>query len=365
MVQLYLRNIHCHEETDEVGADEPYVLVTAVNLASSIPVQGFPVPLPAFDVVRYGFDDVDDEETHPAPGSSQSFWGINGQPSPLSDPDNAIFIVSLMENDDGDPEALRGVIKGIVGGSILGSLTADRGTKVAALLRDINSAMGTPTGAPNFDDKIGIAELRFSADELVRAEAGQTIQKSINIEGDGGRYELLFEGRNFQASRWSGVADNWRSLGGMFPVGAPVTAVSRKPGQLDLFVCGNDGRVYTSWWSQGQDWSGINDNWRAIGGFFPAGAKVAAVARTPDNLDLFICGNDGRVYTSWWSQGQDWSGINDNWRSIGGVFPAGAPVAAVARTPDNLDLFICGNDGRVYTSWWFAGVDWSGINDNW
>jgi hypothetical protein len=365
MIQIYLRSIHSHEETDEVGADEPYVLVTAVNLSSSVRVSGFPFPLPAFEVVRYGFNDVDDEETHTAPGASQSFWGINGQPDNLTDPNNAIFIISLMENDDGDPEALRGIVKGVVGGSILGSLTLNRAGKVAALIRDVNSAMGTPTGAPSFDDKIGLLELRFSADELRRAEAGEAVQQSINIDGDGGRFELVFEARNLQASRWSGVGDNWRSLGGIFPVGAPVTAVSRNPGQLDLFVCGNDGRVYTSWWSQGQDWSGVNDNWRSIGGFFPPGAKVAAVARTPDNLDLFICGNDGRVYTSWWSQGQDWSGVNDNWRSIGGFFPPGAPLSAVARTGNNLDLFICGNDGRVYTSWWFAGVDWSGVNDNW
>ncbi len=164
---------------------------------------------------------------------------------------------------------------------------------------------------------------------------------------------------------WSGLFDHWRSVGGFFPAGAPIAAVSRKPGQLDLFVCGNDGRVYTSWWTEGQDWSGINDNWRSIGGVFPPGARLAAVARTPDNLDVFICGNDGRVYTSWWSAGADWSGINDDWRSIGGFFPAGAPLSAVARTPNNLDVFVCGNDGRVYTSWWFAGADWSGINDDW
>jgi hypothetical protein len=102
----------------------------------------------------------------------------------------------------------------------------------------------------------------------------------------------------------------------------------------------------------GADWSGINDNWRSIGGVFPHGAPVAATSRNPGNLDLFITGNDGRVYTSWWYAGSDWSGINDNWRSIGGVFPHGAPVAATSRNPDNLDLFITGNDGRVYTSWW-------------
>ena len=32
MIQVYLSNLHCDEETDEVGADEPYVFVTAVNL---------------------------------------------------------------------------------------------------------------------------------------------------------------------------------------------------------------------------------------------------------------------------------------------------------------------------------------------
>jgi len=90
---------------------------------------------------------------------------------------------------------------------------------------------------------------------------------------------------------------------------------------LDLFVTGNDGRVYTSWWHEGQDWSGINNNWRAIGGFFPVGTTVTAVARETDQLDLFITGNDGRVYTSWWHEGGDWSGINNNWRPIGGFFP--------------------------------------------
>ncbi|MBE8965196.1 hypothetical protein IQ277_02755 [Nostocales cyanobacterium LEGE 12452] len=102
-----------------------------------------------------------------------------------------------------------------------------------------------------------------------------------------------------------------------------VSAVARKSEQLDLFVVGNDGRVYTSWWQEGVgDWSGVNNNWRPIGGFFPVDARVSAVARRPGILDLFVVGNDGRVYTSWWQEGvSDWSGINNNWRSIGGFFP--------------------------------------------
>ncbi|WP_255294263.1 M12 family metallopeptidase [Bacillus toyonensis] len=164
---------------------------------------------------------------------------------------------------------------------------------------------------------------------------------------------------------WSSITDNWRPLGGSFPVGAPVSAVARGPMNLDLFVVGNDGQVYTSWWHDGIDWSSITDNWRPLGGSFPVGAPVSAVARGPMNLDLFVVGNDGQVYTSWWHDGIDWSSITDNWRPLGGSFSAGAPVSAVARGPMNLDLFAVGNDGQVYTSWWHDGIDWSSITDNW
>lgn len=166
-------------------------------------------------------------------------------------------------------------------------------------------------------------------------------------------------------SDWSGINNNWRPIGGFFPVGAPLAAVSRHGDQLDLFVIGNDGVVYTSWWTAGSDWSGINNNWRPIGGFFPVGAALSAVSRHQDQLDLFVIGNDGVVYTSWWTAGSDWSGINNNWRPIGGFFPQGAVVSAVSRHRDQLDLFVVGNDGVVYTSWWTLGSDWSGINNNW
>jgi hypothetical protein len=164
-------------------------------------------------------------------------------------------------------------------------------------------------------------------------------------------------------SDWSGVNNNWRPIGGVFPIGATVTPVSRHRDQLDLFVTGNDGVVYTSWWTAGQDWSGLN-GWRPIGGVFPPDSTIGAVSRNEDQLDLFVVGYDGVVYTSWWTAGRDWSGLR-GWRPIGGFFPMGAEVSAVSRHADQLDLFITGNDGVVYTSWWTAGWDWSGVNNNW
>ena len=59
--------------------------------------------------------------------------------------------------------------------------------------------MGTPTGAPNFDDKIGgPQELRFSVEELIQAESGQTVSTTLTFEGDGGRYTLTFAARTFE-----------------------------------------------------------------------------------------------------------------------------------------------------------------------
>lgn len=210
----------------------------------------------------------------------------------------------------------------------------------------------------------------FPPGATVAAVARSPQQLDVFICGhDGQVYTTWWPGNDHK--RWQSVINNsWLSIGGTFPAGAPLTVVARSPSQLDLFVCGLDGRVYTAWWPAGPDsrWSSVvNSGWRSIGGVFPPGTPIAAVARTKDQLDLFICGHDGRVYTSWWpdTTTNDWSGIGDHWRAIGGFFPPGAPVAAVARASDHLDLFICGLDGQVYTSWWSASTDWSGIGNSW
>lgn len=158
---------------------------------------------------------------------------------------------------------------------------------------------------------------------------------------------------------WSGY-HGWSNIGGIFPNGAPITQVQRHPDNIDLFICGNDGHVYTAWWHSGQEWSGLN-GWRDIGGTFPPGARVTAVSRHSGHIELVICGNNGRVYVAWWYAGNDWSGLG-GWRDIGGTFPAGAPVTALSKAPNSIDLFITGNDGHVYTSWWYEGSDWSGLN---
>jgi hypothetical protein len=55
-ITLAVKEIKCLEETDEVGSDEPYVLVVAVD---------FQPLVPNVEATLYGFwDDVDTGETH-------------------------------------------------------------------------------------------------------------------------------------------------------------------------------------------------------------------------------------------------------------------------------------------------------------
>lgn len=88
-------------------------------------------------------------------GDLPAFWGIGGVPAALVDPDDVIFIASVLENDDGDPQILRLVIKVAIGVSLMSTVALPRAAKVGTLLNDITSAMHVPTGVPNFDDPIG------------------------------------------------------------------------------------------------------------------------------------------------------------------------------------------------------------------
>jgi hypothetical protein len=196
MIYITLESFRCHTETDEVGADEPYMIVAAVDLR---PPNS---PIPTSRVYRYGpFGDVDAKETHNVP--FQSFWGLGGEERALPNPDDAIFIVGLMENDNGDAENLRGIVSGIVAGTISTTLGADRTTLVNRLLQDINSSLKTVTGAPNFDDQVSHPrELRFTAGDIALAETGNPARQTLRVQGDGGDYSMTFKAINRGQAAW-------------------------------------------------------------------------------------------------------------------------------------------------------------------
>lgn len=195
-VTIALKKIKCRIETDEVGSDEPYVLITAVDLTNPV--------LPNAEVTLYGpWGDVDEGETRTTqplqPGVNPSdfpflvwrrnAWGPSGSAKAIPNPANAILLVSMMEHDDGKPSAARELVKAAVVGALAASAGMTRAQRVSKLKTDINGALAIPTGAPNFDDRVGsTVEVALSANLLNVAAGPKT--KTITINGDGGKYDL-------------------------------------------------------------------------------------------------------------------------------------------------------------------------------
>ena len=180
---------------------------------------------------------------------------------------------------------------------------------------------------------------------------------------------------------WSagGRAGATCSVGRAAP-GAPVTAVSRRPDLLDVFVVGLDGRAYTAAWEPGQSLARLvahrqrrvpaaNDHQRRVAQPGPSGhlrhrqrrprgdrglgaglyrRLARLVARSwrrcaawraghggvprADKLDIFVTGTDGDCWTAAWEPAfaDGWHGW---WRIGDAEFPQGALICAVVAQP--------------------------------
>lgn len=203
MIYISLESFRCHTETDESGSDEPYMIVAAVDLRNTVNAGGFPAPIPASRAFVYGaFDDVDEQETHQVP--FQSFWGLFGEERALPNPDDVIFLVGLMEWDDGNAQSLRNIVAMSINSALFASLgVTDRNQRVGLLMQAFNGALQTPTGGPSTDECVGLGqELRFTTDDIVLAETGNPARRSLRFQGDGGDYTLTFVARNRGQAAW-------------------------------------------------------------------------------------------------------------------------------------------------------------------
>ena len=139
--------------------------------------------------------------------------------------------------------------------------------------------------------------------------------------------------------------------------GSPVTAVKRDEHQLDIFVVGHGGAIFTNWvvddgpWNE---WIRIEDSGYEDGFTAPI-QPIAAVKRDEHQLDIFVTGRDGVVFTNYVVDHGDWNNwiwIDDaahpdqRWRAA-----PGSPVTAVKRDEHQLDIFVVGPDGQIYTNW--------------
>ena len=174
------------------------------------------------------------------------------------------------------------------------------------------------------------------------------------VGGDGLIYQAAWD-QTRREGRWRGW---WSINNGRTRPSGPISLVARSSRQLDAFVTGSDGRVYTAAWDSAHDvfdgaWRGW---WPVAGGQAPPGAPVVGVSRDPNKLDVFVAADDGTVWTAAWDQNvanAAWRG----WWPIPGLRTApGGNVTAVSRAPDKLDVFAVGTDGGIYTAAWDQNV---------
>ena len=182
----------------------------------------------------------------------------------------------------------------------------------------------------------------------------------IFVSGNDGKTYTAAWDANVDSGKWRGW---WNILTGRTPVGGTITAVSRKPNQLDVFIVSNDGGIYTAAWSatvnNGQ-WAG----WWRIGNLTAKpGSQVTCVSRDANKLDIFVSGNDGKIYTAAWDANVDSGKWRGWWNILTGRIPVGGTVTAVSRKQNQLDVFIVSNDGGIYTAAWNATANngqWAG-----
>jgi hypothetical protein len=142
-----------------------------------------------------------------------------------------------------------------------------------------------------------------------------------------------------------------------------LTALGRTATNLDVFWAGDNGAIDSQYW-----FAGVNGDWPQHPQFSaaPAGCSspngmVAAVDRSPQELDLFWVGQDGAIASTWWiGGGQGWGDHAPFNIAPAGSATPGASIAAVGRTPKQLDVFWIAPDGSVMTHWWDAapGCGW-------
>ena len=160
---------------------------------------------------------------------------------------------------------------------------------------------------------------------------------------------------------WEGGVNNNRW--GTVPIARPgvagadsgIAAVARTPNRLDVctpYRIGPDRGIGSTGWERGVN----NNRWEADfpiarPGVAGAGSGIAAVARTPNRLDVFWIGPDGGIGSTGWE-----GGVNNNrWEAdfptaAPGAARAGSLIAAVSRTARRIDVFWIGPDGGIGTN---------------
>ncbi len=137
---------------------------------------------------------------------------------------------------------------------------------------------------------------------------------------------------------WDGL--EWQSLeglGGNFPIGTKVTAIAQGANRMDVFAKGKLNMLFHKHWN-GEKWQGWNVDKQRLT------SVPTAIYRDSSTIDLFVRNEEGEVLHKLWS-GNPRIG---SWENIGGKMPNDAVVKAIRRDSSHLDLFVRGVDNALW-----------------
>lgn len=227
---------------------------------------------------------------------------------------------------------------------------------------------------------------------------GQTMRGNPKVLQYGGELDVFALGTDGHpykntwqpTSGWGG----WTSLGNYMD-SSPAPVVYN--GELDVIMRGGDNVIYKDTWN-GSTWGGFaavggcclagnpdvipygnqldiwsnapapsNGLWKntwngsSWGGWVNMGSGLAGdpeVIQYGSDLNVFARGNDGQMYTRYWSAANrtwsDWASTDPN------KMIAGDPT--VVQSGTELDIFVTGTDGRTYKNTKQQGGNWGGFS---
>ena len=151
-----------------------------------------------------------------------------------------------------------------------------------------------------------------------------------------------------QAPRGSKTFWGFNSLGGWAMFSPEI--ITRYNGHLEVFVVGGDAHIWHKWWFNGTGWSG----WEDLGG--GCTSSVGACAPTTNTQSVFARAGDNNIWEGFFN-GSYWELYHYRGSPPGGA--ASGPDANSVRHDGHKEIFVKGNDGALWHSWYFNG-NWAG-----
>jgi hypothetical protein len=189
-----VKRILCSEANKkEWGKQEPYLIMTSVDIPPALSVGPIvlPLPKPRVHCVLIGpFSDVEPTNSYytsdlPAI-KNPNFWNLSGLPERVDSPNRVIFIGGLFENDSSSPEAIRMALETALAVSVVTNRGLAHTAFANTLINDIIGTFDTSrlvgvSAAFYPDDRIGVHHLAMTTDDLNTINALGRLEKSLTF----------------------------------------------------------------------------------------------------------------------------------------------------------------------------------------